>query len=199
MKHLFLALAFLTINTIAFSQVKFSPGARLGINQSTITNSELDAKTGLYAGIFADIRFTTFYALQPEITYSNQGAKSNVNGVSDIVVHYVSVGVANKFYIVKDLGLHIIAGPSIDVNFDDNWVNLVNDDSDLEVTPIDFTFFGGIGYEFPFGLSVEARYKQGLLDVDYDNGYYDNNGNYLGDENQLNAVFQIGATYKFDF
>jgi len=203
MKKIILSLALVIATTTAFSQVEFNPGVRLGVNQSKITNSELEAKTGLYAGLFANIQFTDFYALQPEITYSNQGGKSDINGVDDLNIHYVSVGVANKFFVVKDLGLHIIVGPSIDLNFEDNWINLINDDGDIDITPIDFTIFGGVGYEFPFGLSIEARYKHGLLDLDTDdNSYYDTNGNYQYynyDDNQLNAVFQIGVSYKFNF
>lgn len=203
MKNLLLTLVFVTISSTVFSQVEFSPGVRLGVNQSTVTNSDLEAKTGLYAGLFANIQFTKFYALQPEITYSNQGGKSDIRGMDDLNIHYVSIGVANKFFVVKDLGLHIIVGPSIDLNFEDNWISLINDDGDIDITPIDFTVFAGVGYEFPFGLSIEARYKHGLIDLDtYDNNYYDTNGNYQYydyDDNQLNAVFQIGATYKFDF
>jgi hypothetical protein len=54
--------------------------------------------------------------------------------------------------------------------------------------------FGGIGYEFDFGLALELRYKQGLIDLDFnDSGEYGGNT----EENQLNRVFQIGLAYKF--
>ena len=75
--------------------------------------------------------------------------------------------------------------------------------SDLDVAKQIHDGCGGIGYDFPFGLSVEARYKQGI--IDYDDGfsefgdssdpYYDDNY----DKNNLNGVFQIGVSYKFDF
>ena len=66
----------------------------------------------------------------------------------------------------------------------------------LEVTPIDFSLFGGIGYEFDFGLALELRYKQGLLDLDFND-----DGDYGDDieKNQLNRVIQIGALYKLNF
>ncbi|WP_179367586.1 porin family protein [Winogradskyella forsetii] len=199
MKRIILSLSLVIATTTEFSQVKFSLGVRLGANYSQITNSELDAKTGLYAGLFTDFRFTSFYALQPEVTYSNQGGKSNTDGIGELDIHYVSIGVANKFYIFKDSGLHFIVGPSIDVNFEANVISLINDDGELEITPFDVTLFGGIGYEFPFGLSVEARYKHGFFDLDAASGEWDVYGNYHDDEDLLNSVIQIGATYKFDF
>ena len=201
MKKLLFILAFTLLSFTTFSQVKVRPGLRLGANMSKISNSYTeDYKSGLNASIFLNVRFSNFYALQPEIFYSNQGGKGSIVGVEDFSVDYVGIAIANHFFVIENLGLHFIVGPSLDLNFDDNWVNLINDDSDLYITPLDFSFFGGIGYEFPFGLSIEARYKQGLIDIDAFDDYYNNDGFYYeNDENQLNSVIQIGVAYKFSF
>ena len=88
-----------------------------------------------------------------------------------------------------------MVGVGIDVKINNNV-----DDYYFDTAPIDITFTGGIGYDFPMGLSIEARYKQGI--IDFDDGFSefgDSNSGYDEDENNLNGVIQIGVSYKFDF
>ncbi len=208
---LFVVVAMTTIAT--FSQIKVRPGVRLGLNSSSISNVEqADRKLGLSAASFVNIQFSRFYALQVEGTYNNQGISQNNRiiyydyygnpviepGSSDLNIHYVGIGIANKFFIIPGVGLHFIIGPSIEVNVEDDGA---------DITPVDFSLFGGIGYEFPFGLGIEARYKQGLIDVreDYDGSYYigndyyyaESDGDYYDGNNLLNGVIQLGVYYKF--
>tara|TARA_R110002049_G_scaffold68305_2_gene177085 strand:- start:6864 stop:7457 length:594 start_codon:yes stop_codon:yes gene_type:complete len=196
MKKLLLLSFFFTTSTFVFAQSKSQLGIRLGANNAKVLNSELDTKTGIYAGLFLAVRFTDNYTMQPEIAYSNQGGNASFRNGNDLNINYVSIGLANKFFVSKNQGFHFILGPSIDVNFDDNFINLINDNGDnLEITPIDIAVFGGIGYEFDFGLALEFRFKQGLIDLDFnDSGEYGGNS----EENQLNRVIQIGLAYKFN-
>ncbi len=53
----------------------------------------------------------------------------------------------------------------------------------------------GIGYEFDFGLILEVRYKQGLLNIDLFDDLFFTDDYYDG--TTLNNVFQIGIAYKF--
>lgn len=208
MKKSLFILALLLMSLTSFSQVSFRPGVRVGANYSSISNTVSDSKMGLNAAVFGALKLTQFYTLQPEIGYSNQGADRNFTGGNDknFDIHYVSIAVANKFFPIKDLGLHFIVGPSLDFNFDDNWINLINDDGESDITPIDFSLFAGIGYEFPFGLAIEFRYKQGFIDMDiWDDAYFASTyyeyDYYIeeNDRNQLNSVFQLGLAYKFNF
>src|SRR5690606_42059128 len=76
MKNLLVAIAFVAISLPTFSQVKVRPGLRMGLNAATITNHEdSERKIGFDGAIFSNIHFTSFYELQPELTYSNQGFK----------------------------------------------------------------------------------------------------------------------------
>lgn len=178
------------------AQGKTKLALRAGVNNAKILNSNLHTKTDLYAGLALAVQFTETYALQPEITYSRQGGQSETSSLEDININYISIGVANKIF-TKDQGFHFILGPSLDFNFDDNFINLINEDGDnFKVTPIDISLFGGIGYEFSFGLALELRYKQGLIDLDFnDDGEYGNSD----ENNQLNRVVQVGAVYKLNF
>lgn len=196
MKKLPLFIAFSLLFAPIYAQVKVRPGIKMGVNNSKITNSYMDSKTGIYVGGFASIQFNDRYALQPELLYSQQGGNGNSRAPEDLDIQYISIGLANKFFVSPKIGFHFVVGPTIDINAKNNVISVINGNGDLEVTPIDFAFFGGIGYEFPFGLILEARYKQGLLDVDL----FNDNGEYVPNysENHLNSVFQIGAAYKFD-
>lgn len=217
MKNLLFALAFIIISSTTFSQVKIRPGVKMGLNMSTLTNTtQASRKGGEYAGLFVNIHLAKFYELQIETMYSNQGATikyidflspydplvSSYSLEDDINLQYVGLSIANKFFIVPDMGLNIIIGPSIDILVGDNYG---------EATPVDFALFGGIGYEFPFGLGIELRYKQGLIDIR--DGYYDDNYYYYDDynydynydndyydgDNVLNGVIQLGVSYRFEF
>jgi len=102
---------------------------------------------------------------------------------------------ANKFSPFKDIGIHAILGPSINIK--------VGDNTRGDIEAFDFLFFGGIGYDFPFGLGIEARYNIGIIDVlgntfDFNDEYYDDEYNYF-DDGVINTVFQVGLTYKFEF
>lgn len=206
-KYLLTALILIIASTSAFSQVKVRPGIKAGFNASTITNVENSSrKIGFDGGMFVNIQFAGFYQMQVETTYSNQGVSADGYDYyepytdsyvyvddGDLNLHYITLGVANKFFVAPGTGFHLIIGPSIDIN--------VSDDDYWDITPADLSFFGGIGYEFPTGLGIEIRYKQGIIDIrdgyadyadDYDMDYYNS-------DSKLNAALQVGLFYKFNF
>jgi hypothetical protein len=193
MKNSRIIFVFILFSSIAFSQSKKSFGLRLGINSSNISNTNLDARIGGNGAFFFEARLSDVYALQPELMFSSQGAKASNATNQDLRIDYLSIGLANKFFIIPNVGLHLIAGPSIDIDFENNPIKLINGNSDSEVTPIDISVFGGIGYEFPFGLILEARYKQGLLEIDL----FDFNSDSLGSDEAFNVTFQYSVAYKF--
>lgn len=201
MKKIILALAFVVCSTTVFSQVKLRPGVKLGLNASTLTNADFaDRKIGINAGTFLNVHFSKIYELQVELNYSDQGFKRKnyisysgfggtplvVNG-GDFSIQYLNFTIANKIFFVPNIGIHAVLGPGFDV--------VVSDDLGGDLASVDFSLTGGIGYQFPFGLGVEARYKQGFIDVDdIDNG----SGAYF-DDSFLNSVIQLGVYYRFEF
>lgn len=204
MKNLLLILIFIFTSTLAYSQFKVRPGVKAGLNFSDLSNVENSStKTGLNVGIFVNLHLTHFYELQVEAGFSSQGSSINSrywsDGFDPIIssnsidyeLNYATLAVANKFFPFKGVGVNFIVGPGLDI--------LVSNNNYDYITPIDLSFFGGIGYEFPFGLGLELRYKQGIVEVrenyieHYDTNYY------YYDNSVLNSVIQIGATYKFNF
>lgn len=178
---------------ISVSIAQVAPGIKIGYNESSISKTRLGSKAGLYIGAVIDIPISTRYTLQPEILYSSQGGTSNSLDYADVKIDYLSIMAANKFYVGPNKGFHFNLGIGLDINLKNNFVNLFNGDGDGEISPFDVVVFGGLGYEFDFGLTLEARYKQGTVSVDFFGGddFYEEDGS------NLNEVFQVGATYKF--
>jgi len=197
MKKYILIALLLVVTSTAFSQKKAHLGFKAGMNYSTLTNSrvDFDYKPGVYVGMFLGIQVADFYTLQPELYYSNQGTKLgsrsedfDFNGN----IHYVTIGIANKFFVMKDQHFHIIVGAGFDLDWDDNFFNLINNGFESNnIFFLDMNLFGGLGYQFDSGLAIEARYKQGLIGV-FTDEFFDSNSHF-------NAVFQVGMSYKFDF
>lgn len=187
MKKIFLTLIAGILYISTQSQVTFKPGIKLGLNIAKITNINDDNRIGVYAGIFGELKLGSTYALQPEITYLQQGS-------DNIDLNYISVAVINKFYFLnKPTPLYVAIGTSIDFRTNDQTETYGdNRSSDVILFEGDISLIGGIGYDFPFGLGVEARFKHGLIDVSNFQGF--SNG-----KRRLNSVIQIGAIYKFDF
>ncbi|BFM43026.1 outer membrane beta-barrel protein [Flavobacterium sp. CFS9] len=182
------------------AQVTFKPGLRAGASFSTFSNTRSDYKTDFYIGGFGEIKLTKIYTLQPEITYSQQGAKNvktfiSTNNGNDVVsskdleIDYLSIAAVNKFTLKN--GFQFQAGPTLDFRLQDNLL--------YEKSDIDLAFIMGIGYRLPSGLTFEARFKKGIVDV-LDSDYYGSNGNnsdyWFGDYN-TNVSFQLGISYPF--
>lgn len=202
MRKRFLIIALL-LSFYAHSQATFSPGIRGGLNWSTISQLNMNYKSGFYAGAFGNIGLTRFYSLQPELSFSQQGADGavfreigyNQNGFpvtaqvgENVDLQYVSFSLMNKFTFMERFGVQV--GPVLDFNTSSN----VSLNSDLDVGLV-----FGLFFNVAKGLSVEARIKQGFVDV-VDSGLYDEDEDwYLFEEFNANTVFQIGLSYQFDF
>ncbi|MFY0481865.1 porin family protein [Flavobacterium sp. PLA-1-15] len=200
-------LLFTALNLFFFStsnaQVTIKPGVKAGLNLSRFTNSDSDFRPDFYVGGLAEIKFSSFYALQPELVYSRQGATITYNDFAvnpsggsvekKYSLDYLSLGAINKFTFAERF--QAVVGPTIDIQVADNFDRETSDD----LIGLDLGLAIGLGYSLPNGLTFEARFKQGLIDIfgDNYNAYEDenNNGNY--DEIVTNQVIQLGISYTF--
>lgn len=191
------------------AQVTFKPGIQAGINISKLTDSNLGNKTDFYIGGFGALKFSKFYTLQPELTYSRQGAKGNAKmgstsyydattnnyitiyneGSVDVSLHYISAITINKLNFNDNF--YVVAGPFFDILVADTFKvePKGNERSFTKGGDIDLGIIGGLGYSLKNGVSFEARVKKGLTNS-YSNDYSYGNDN-------TNLVFQFGATYTF--
>ncbi|KLT70637.1 porin family protein [Flavobacterium sp. ABG] len=204
-----IALFFTALNLQA--QVTFRPGVHAGLNISKFTDSDFGNKTDFYIGAFGALKLSKVYTLQPELTYSRQGAKgSNVpmgytsiynpstntyttvynEGSVDISLQYLSAVTINKFNLTNDF--YLLVGPYFDILVgDDVKVNPKSRERDFKKgEDVDLGIVGGLGYSLKNGISFEGRIKKGLTNS-FTN-YYSYNYS-----DATNLVFQFGATYTF--
>lgn len=194
---------FLVLNTFlmmlgaSHAQVELWLGPKAGVNIANVSNTDGSSMTGLNLGVAFMVKFSERYALQPELGFSMQGASEIYNSNEDLKLNYFTVGLMNKLYFIE--GFHMLAGPEFNFKMNDTFSDWYDDYyyddegnyiDEPDAQPFDFAIVGGLGYDFPFGLTLEARYKQGLLDI---NDFF----NYEDEKSSLNQVFQIGVVYKF--
>lgn len=202
MKKIILAVALLSLLPIAASaQVSFEPGFRAGANFSKLTQTNSDMRTGFYASFIGKLQLGSFYSLQPEIGYSQQGGENIISEEyfyepetgnygylprkDDVSISYVTVGLTNKFHFTENFNFHL--GPIIDVQAGS---------SKFTQSELDLSFTAGVGYEILKNLDIEARVKKGIVDViESDDIIIDDDID--GDYN-TNFLFQIGLSYTFD-
>jgi hypothetical protein len=156
-------------------------GVRAGVNIASVTGDGYDdvkPLTGFYAGVFKEITIVPeLFFIQPEVQYSMQGFKS---GDTDYSIGYINIPVLAKVYFLKTISLE--AGPQIGFKISDNFPEVAGEETKIET--IDTALAGGIGLNFPMGLSISARYAMGLSDI-------------IKDVDGKNQVIQLGAAFKF--
>ena len=189
MKKLFFLFALLF--GVYSAQAQFvKPGLRAGANYSTLTNisDTHEPKTGFYVGGLVHLRFFDRYAVQPEFGYSEQGAEAKVTNAFPIDHKYFTMRFVNKFYLND--GLHLMVGPGLNLEFEETNTDILL----VNHTPsaADVVILAGVGYEFAVGLTIEARFQQGVLD----SGFFDSpfSGS---DDNTFSQVAEVGLSYQF--
>lgn len=197
----------LFILIICMSEMKaqdFDFGLRGGVNFASIGGDDIsgiDSRTSFQFGAIAEFPLSEKFSLQPELFYSGQGGESeeslfvegvNVNTETTIKLDYLSFPVFAKYYIVDNLSFE--AGPQLSFLLDaeadqkaTDGINTISDTTDIsdDTKDIDFGLNFGFGYKLDNGLSISARYYQGLTSLDE------------GDTDVFNEVIQLSVAYFF--
>lgn len=177
------------ISSSVFSQAQFSLGIKGGLNFANIDASSLgetyENRTGYNFGAFGLFKFTKI-GIQPELLFSQQGTKVKLDG-SDFESNfsYINIPIVLKLYTIG--GLNLQAGPQFGFLSSADW-----DGADVKdfLKGSDFSLALGVGWDLPFGLTIDARYNLGLSDIN-DSPAYDE---------IKNKVWQVSLGYKlFNF
>lgn len=164
------------------SQTSFKPGIKIGFNSSEIENLSDSKRKAAYVGVFGELYFENVgYAIQPEISYSQQGTE---NYHQD----FLAITLVNKIYLSQD-AFHFIIGVSMDTKLNGPKEIISADGYEKVKLESDYSALGGFGYHFPFGLGLELRGKFSLKDNENDG---------FGGSFGKNSIIQVGLTYKFD-
>lgn len=117
MKKLFLGLG-LVAGTIAFAQTSPSFGIKAGLNVSSISDDGYEdskSKAGFYGGVFMNASLSEQFSIQPEVLYSQYGAKVTQSYTTDIagtVRKYESSQSRNLDYITVPVMFQFNATPN---------------------------------------------------------------------------------------
>lgn len=176
-KTLILVTSFLLFSFHSQAQsVKF--GLKAGANYANFTGNDAEGFNGLtsyHVGAVLELKLLENFAVQPELLYSSQGAKSD--GFDDVKLDYVTVPVLAKFYLISDR-LSLDVGPQFSFLVNDNL------ETTLEKKEFDFAAAGGLGFNFTKNIFAQARYVVGLTDTSKD-------------AEIKNSVIQLSIGYTF--
>jgi|APLow6443716910_1056828.scaffolds.fasta_scaffold140742_1 hypothetical protein len=183
MKYLIGLISAILITGIASAQHGNAPeghvslGIKGGLNLYNINNdnnSTYDQITGYHFGLLGHIHLKNPWAIQPELVYSTQGAKS---GDANYELGYINVPVLIQYMF--DNGFRLQAGPQVGF--------LVSADNKDELNPIEFGVSFGASYVVPStGFGIDARYNLGLSNI-----------NKESDVKSTNRGIQLGIFYIF--
>ena len=203
MKKIFLTAAAVFAFSFANAQdVKF--GAKAGLNISSITGDnteDVSSKIGFQVGGFAEIKISDKFAIQPELLYSAQGAKSKNSELggtsiykSTIKLAYLNIPLMAKYYVAE--GFSLEAGPQLGfllsaeneatVSFEGE-SETESADNKEDFNSIDFGFNLGAGYDVTENINLGVRYSIGLSNIVKDSE----------DFKQNNSNIAIAVGYKF--
>ena len=176
------------------------------------------SKIGFNAGVFANIPLASSFSVQPEVLYSQYGAKvkstdeftalgTTTRNVESFSTHldYIAVPVMFQYNFVPNF--YVEAGPEFGFlvsakNKGDRTTTVTNASGtttssasytdDINKDNLNTFNFGiglGAGYYFTDNLGITARYVAGVTDVAKDRP--------SGSDATRNNTFQVGLAYKF--
>jgi hypothetical protein len=186
------------ISTASFAQAKF--GANAGTNFSNVRyhgageTNESTSKVGLNFGLFADFEISDKFSVQPELNFSQLGAKWSEAGFGDYTETFntIAIPLLAKFHIAD---LSLMAGPQLAFVTSANAKTMEVGEPVVKESIKNYykgsIFSLAFGAEYGIGdkLVAGARYQAGLSDIEKvsANGY----------KTTLSA-FTLSIGYKFN-
>jgi hypothetical protein len=195
-KNILVVIVMLLMGSAAYSQAQLAIGIKGGLNFAKLdvssTSGAYNSRTGYHAGAFLLVKFSKI-GIQPEIIFSRQGSSYKpVTGTSlDARFDYVNIPVIIKLYTVA--GINIQVGPQIGfiTSASQDVVNtatgaIQSQDIKSLLKGTDFSAALGLGWDAPFGLTVDARYNLGLSKIN----------DVTGSNDAKNQVIQVSVGFK---
>jgi opacity protein-like surface antigen len=162
-------------------------GAKGAVNFATITGQDgAKNKVGFAIGGFAEIKVSDKFAVQPELMYSIQGAKSEGGSLE---LNYINIPVMGKFMVTEEISLQ--AGPQLGILMSATAKSDAGGSNDFkdQTKGIDFGLNFGAGYNIGEDMMIDLRYNLGLSQIEKELA--------SGQTASKNAVIQLGFGYKF--
>ena len=188
------------------AQVALGFGVKAGLNMSSLSSNvddELKSKMGFAAGAFVNFDLGKGLSIQPELLYSQKGAKysETIDGESytlSMNLDYVDIPVLVKYaFQMPDSALApcLYAGPyfgfkaSAKFKYDLAGETGSEPIEDLKSTDFGMVFGGGLDFALGTGkLTLDVRYALGMQNLAVDTG---------DGETTKNGVFQVLLGFRF--
>jgi hypothetical protein len=123
--------------------------------------------------------------------FSQQGSTLKINSQDfDANYSYVNIPIILKLYLIG--GLNLQAGPQFgfvtkaEQEFPDINGAITTEDIKDQLKGMDLSAALGLGWDLPFGLTLDARYNLGLSDI----------SDFEGSQTAKNQVFQLSVGFK---
>ncbi|MHA4806704.1 porin family protein [Flavitalea flava] len=192
--------------TVVESDLTPKFGIKGGLNLTNLyvdNASDEHLKAGFNAGVYAKLPVTKGVSIQPELLYSQKGAKENYNnfiegsGEYKFNLGYVELPVVAVFNIAKNFNLHaggyaayLVSANVKDVSNDGS----INGAADLKADNFkrfDFGLVGGLSVDVQ-NFTIGARYNYGLSNIG-------KSGSLSGDltKNSKNAGVSVFVGFAF--
>ena len=163
-----------------FAQSTVTGGVKIGVNFAKLTFSEdgedidedVESRTGLAVGGFVDVPITELFSFQPEILYSQKGAKQEILGLgeSKVKIDLVQIPVLFKAnFAGTSVRPFVVFGPGFGFVTSAKIEEPDIEDLDIkdDLASVDVSGIIGAGIQFGRGI-VEFRYDHGFTDLDDD-------------------------------
>jgi hypothetical protein len=159
-------------------------GVKIGMNVSSVNGNldNLDPKTGFVLGATAEVSLSEKFSIQPELLYSQQGAKSRGNFIYDL--NYITLPVMAKYYITE--GFSVEAGPQFSFLVKDELISDNSNSASANTNAENFDLSAnlGLGFKFDNGIFFQTRYNLGLISI-------------TENPDVKNGVFQMTLGFQF--
>ena len=189
-------------------------GIRGGMNFSTFgggddaTTEDIESTSGPVAGVFLNLNPNGFWSIQPEVHWSQMGAKGSEDGFeAKLKLTYIQVPILARVNFAGTAGglrPHFLIGPAVAFNLGCDYEveaggqefegDCDEEDTDIgEIKDFEFAAVFGAGVGLPLGpgeFSVDGRLYQGLTSI------FDSEDD---DGDLKNEAWQIMAGFSFPF
>jgi len=209
-------ITFILLSSLLYAQGKFDFGFKGGLSivnlkekSNGLNSFDPIAKVSYHFGGFLTFNINEKIALQPEIIFSSQGAKQEIEFTTsadlpsfvskpEFTLNYINIPIYFKYNITQ--GFSIFTGPQFSFLTSAKLKSIETDmfagsqpgrefESDIKDTTstFDLSLSLGAGYQFNFGLLVQANYNLGFINT------IDSN---QSSSTRKNRVFQLSLGYK---
>lgn len=198
-----LTLTLIAVFTVMVTHAQVTTGLKLGMNFANYRQNKndklYDTRIGINAGVVAQIHLFEKLYLQPELLYTQKGARfpSNVPVNGRIVLNYVSLALQPACKIIPELQVSV--GPEVGYLVKNKWD--VNDPIFASLGKNHHGWDVSINYSLAFfpsrDVAFELRYQRGIHAVNQAT-LTDGLGNEIRTERYgRNHVFQVNVMYFF--